>query len=139
MGRLVAVARFIRVPAERSAIGHAHRHRLAAVRHARGVERRARDDVADRGEQAFLRGSIEVTGAEHAVGFKPICGPINPICVRGLVMDAPVKSAHDAVPDRYAALFSTLPGTRRSLFSASCAPEPPASWYSASSLTFHTS
>ncbi len=34
---------------------------------------------------------------------------------------------------------ATRRGTCRSLASAAATPEPPASWYSASSLTFHTS
>ena len=53
MRRLIAIAaRLVGHPAERAAIRHAHRHRLAGARHARHVKRRGRDDRAHGGEQS---------------------------------------------------------------------------------------
>src|SRR5262249_59807799 len=64
MGGRVAMAGFIGAPAERPAIGHAHGERLAAVGHARGIERRAREYRAQGGEQRILGRSIEIARHE---------------------------------------------------------------------------
>src|SRR5262249_37435337 len=64
MQGLVAIAGFIGDPAERPAIGHAHGERLAAVWHARGIERRAREYHAQSGEQRFLGRPIEIARHE---------------------------------------------------------------------------
>jgi type I pantothenate kinase len=68
--RLVAIAALlVRDPAERSAIGHAHRHRLAGSGHDGHEERRVGDDRADRSDQGLLTRAVEIFGAvANAVG-----------------------------------------------------------------------
>src|SRR5215472_10902919 len=68
MQGLIAIPGFIGDPAERPAIGHAHGERLAALGHARGIERRARECRAQRGEQRLLGGPIEIAWHETKAG-----------------------------------------------------------------------
>jgi hypothetical protein len=62
--RLVTVSGLVRDPAERTAIGHAHAERLAALGYARREQRRLRDDVGHRGGERFLGGAIEIAGPQ---------------------------------------------------------------------------
>jgi hypothetical protein len=62
MNWLIAVAAFVGDPAERTAIGHAHRHRFAGLRQAWRIDRRAPHDVAQRQKQRILGRPVEVTG-----------------------------------------------------------------------------
>ena len=68
MARLVAVPGRVRHPAERPAIGHPHRHRLARLRQARGVERRPCEYGAKRGEQRLLARPIEIARHNSQTG-----------------------------------------------------------------------
>jgi hypothetical protein len=60
MRRLITVARFIRHPAERAAIGHAHGQRLAASRHARRIRWRLSQYVIHGGKKVVLCGPFQV-------------------------------------------------------------------------------
>src|SRR5262249_9574866 len=68
MQGLVAIAGFIGDPAERPAIGHAYGEPPAAVGHARGIERRAREHRAEPGEQRLLGGPSEIARHETKPG-----------------------------------------------------------------------
>jgi hypothetical protein len=59
MVRLIAIAAFVRNPAERPAIGHPHRHRLSGPGHAGRVDRRLPEDFAQCGEQLTLGDAVE--------------------------------------------------------------------------------
>src|SRR6266436_7058711 len=65
---LVAISGFIGDPAERPAIGHAHGERLAAVGHARDIERGAREYRAQGGQKRFLGRPIEIGRHETQAG-----------------------------------------------------------------------
>src|SRR5580658_4685955 len=65
MHRFVSIAAFVRNPAERPAIRHAHRYRPARSRHARRKERSGREDVA------YIRKHFGLTVAVEKSGIKP--------------------------------------------------------------------
>src|SRR5262245_57191760 len=63
MRGLIAVAALVRHPTERAAIGHPHRHRLAALGHPGRVDRGGAHDLAQRGDHRLLGGAVEITSA----------------------------------------------------------------------------
>src|SRR5680860_1222726 len=59
-GLIAVAAVLVGDPAERTGIGHAHRHRLAGARHGGGVERALRDDLPDFVEKGGLRAPVQL-------------------------------------------------------------------------------
>ena len=60
----IAVARLIGDPAERTAIGHPHRHRPARLRHAGRKQQRRCKNLLQCGDQRHLRAAVKIAGVK---------------------------------------------------------------------------